>query len=232
MGLNPNCHDCLLGTSPTVSTSKKQDIALKASSKSKKKKIMIESPSEDDDEEDDEEEIALFIKKFNKFISKRRHFKGDKKAKPRSKRVCYNCDKSRHFIAQCPYERKEEDSDKKKKFDKGYKKDKKFTKKKPYGQAHVGQEWNSSNESSKSESDDLVTIAIKDKTSSRKSLFPNLSKQICLMAKEGKKKVKTNAPSSPKYITSDKDTLSSDDNVSSDDDDSLPHELLKKNLML
>jgi hypothetical protein len=49
------------------------------------------------------------------------------------------------------------------------------------------------------------------------------------MAKEGKNKVKTNAPSSPKYITSDEDTLSSDDNVSSDDDDdSFPSELLKK----
>jgi hypothetical protein len=45
--------------------------------------------------------------------------------------------------------------------------------------------------------------------------------------KEDKKKVETNAPSSPKYITSDEDTLSSDDNASSDDDDSLPSELLK-----
>jgi hypothetical protein len=32
-------------------------------------------------------------------------------------------------MAQCPYERKEEDNDKIKKFDKGYKKDKKYTKK-------------------------------------------------------------------------------------------------------
>jgi hypothetical protein len=130
--------------------------------------------------------MALFIKKFNKFISKRRHFKGDKKEKPRS-RVCYNCGKSEHFIAQCPYEKKEEDNDKKKKLDKGYKKDKKSTKKKPYRQAHVGQEWNSSDESSESESDDLVTIAIKGKSSSSKSLFPNISKHTCLMAKEGKK---------------------------------------------
>jgi hypothetical protein len=123
-----------------ISTSKKQDIALKASNKSKKKKIIIESPSEDDEEvEDDEEDMTLFIKKFNKFISKRRPFKGDEKEKPKSKRVCYNYDKSVHFIAQCPYERKE-DNDKKKKLDKGYKKDRKFTKKNPYGQAHVSQE--------------------------------------------------------------------------------------------
>jgi hypothetical protein len=87
------------------------------------------------------------------------------------KRVCYNCDKNEHFITQCPYERKEEDNDKRKKFDKGYKKDKKYTKKKSYDQAHVGQEQNSSDESSESESDDLTTISIKGKASSSKSLF-------------------------------------------------------------
>jgi uncharacterized membrane protein YfhO len=51
-----------------VSTSKKQDITLKTSNKSKKKKIMIEIPSEEEDDDNDDEE--LFIKKFNKFISK------------------------------------------------------------------------------------------------------------------------------------------------------------------
>jgi hypothetical protein len=73
----------------------------------------------------------------------------------------------------------------------------------------------------------LATIVIKGNASSNKSLFPNLSKHTCLMAKESKKKVKTNASSSPKYITSDKDTLSSDYNTSSDDDDSLCSKLLK-----
>jgi hypothetical protein len=76
--------------------------------------------------------MALFIKKFNKFISKRRPFKRDRKEKPRLKRVCYNYGNSGYFITQCPHERKEADNDKKKKFDKGYKKDKKFTKKKSY----------------------------------------------------------------------------------------------------
>jgi hypothetical protein len=41
---------------------------------------------------------------------------------------------------------------------------------------------------------------------------------LATVAKEAKKKVKANAPSSPKYVTSDEDTLSSDD------DDSLPSE--------
>jgi hypothetical protein len=53
---------------------------------------MIESSSEEEEEEDkekeyDEDEMSLFIKKFNKYISKRRSFKGDRKEKTRSKRV-------------------------------------------------------------------------------------------------------------------------------------------------
>jgi hypothetical protein len=141
--------------------------------------------------------------------------------------VCYNCGKNGYFIAQCPYKRKEEDNDKRKKFDKCYKKDKKYTKKKPYGQAHVGQEWNSSDKSSESESGEVTTIAIKGKISSSKSLFPKLSKHTCLMAKEGRKKVKSNTSSSPKYVTSDEDTLSSDNYESSDNDNLFSSELVK-----
>jgi hypothetical protein len=47
------------------------------------------------------------------------------------------------------------------------------------------------------------------------------------MAKECRKKVKSNTPSSPKYVTSDKDTLSSNNYDSSDDDKPLPSELVK-----
>jgi hypothetical protein len=55
-----------------VSTSKKQDIALKARNKSKKKQILIASPSEEEEEDDDDDdekeydldETALFIKKL------------------------------------------------------------------------------------------------------------------------------------------------------------------------
>jgi hypothetical protein len=98
-----------------ISILKKQDISLKATNKSKKKKAIIESLSEEEEEEDedekeyDEEEMSIFIKKFNRFIKKRRPYKGERKEKPRSKRVCYNCSKNGCFIAQCPYERKEED---------------------------------------------------------------------------------------------------------------------------
>jgi hypothetical protein len=80
-----------------VSISKKQDIALKAN-KSKKEKVLIEGPSEEEEEDSereyDEYEMTLFIKKFNKFIKKRRPYKRERKEKPKSKRVCYNCDKN------------------------------------------------------------------------------------------------------------------------------------------
>jgi hypothetical protein len=73
----------------------------------------------------------------------------------------------------------------------------------------------------------VATIAIKGKASSSKSLFPNLPKHTCLMAKESKKNVKSKAFPSPKYVTSNRDILSSDNNASSDDDDYLPSELVK-----
>jgi hypothetical protein len=73
----------------------------------------------------------------------------------------------------------------------------------------------------------VATIAIKGKTSSGKSLFPKLSKHTCLMAKEGRKKVKSNTSSSLKYVNSDEDTLSSDNYDSSDDDNPLLSELVK-----
>jgi hypothetical protein len=111
---------------------------------------LIKTPSEEEEEEDKREYDEDGVTLFNKFIKQRRPYKGDRREKPRSKRVCYNYSKNEHFITQCPYERKEKDNEKKRKLDKGYKKDKKFTKKKPYGQAHVGQEWNSNDESSKS----------------------------------------------------------------------------------
>jgi hypothetical protein len=111
-----------------IVSTKKDDIALKTSKKGKKKQAMVDSSSEEQEEEYedetkeyDEEEITLFIKKFNKYMSKRRPFKEDKKERTTSKRVCYNCEKSRHFIAQCPYERREEDVDKKKKKERNYK---------------------------------------------------------------------------------------------------------------
>jgi hypothetical protein len=49
---------------------------------------------------------------------------------------------------------------KKKKKERSYKKDKHY-KKKTYGEAHIGKEWDSNDESSNSDSDGVATIAIK-----------------------------------------------------------------------
>jgi hypothetical protein len=79
-------------------------------------KIVIEISSEEEEEEEEEDDdndegIVLCIKNYNKFMAKRIALKGNKgeKTRTRSKRVCYNCGKNGHFIAQCPYERREED---------------------------------------------------------------------------------------------------------------------------
>jgi hypothetical protein len=48
-----------------------------------------------------------------------------------------------------------------------------------------------------------------------------------VLGEESKKNVKSKASPSPKYVTSDEDTLSSHNYASSDDDSSLPSELVK-----
>jgi hypothetical protein len=159
--------------------------------------------------------MALFMRKFKKYMNKKKLSKGDKKfnTKSTTKKICYNCGKHGHFIANCSFEHRDDDEDKKKskfyKKDKGYKKSDKPYKKKSYGEAHIVQEWDSNDESSNSDNDGVATVAIKGTTSSSKSLFPKLNqgKYTCLMAKEGKRKVKIKGSSSPRYVTSDDDDV-------------------------
>jgi hypothetical protein len=122
-----------------VTTSKKQEIVLKASKESKNKQVVVESSSEeeeDDSSECDAEEMPLFMRKFKKCVNKKKFSNGDKKfnTKSTTKRICYNCGKHDQFIANCPFERRDDDVEKKKskfyKKDKGYKKVDKHYKKK------------------------------------------------------------------------------------------------------
>jgi hypothetical protein len=149
--------------------------------------------------------MALFMKKNMKKFSK-----GDKKFKSTTKRTCYICGKHGHFITNCPFEHRDDDDKKKNKpykKDKGYMRSDKPNKKKFYGEAHIGQKWESNDEISNSDSDGVATVAIKGTSSSRKSLFPKLNqrKHTWLMANESKRKVKTKDLSSPKYVSSDDD---------------------------
>ena len=80
----------------------------------------------------DNEEMALIIKSFHQILKQRR----GKDYKPRSKKVCYKCGKTGHFIAKCPLSSdSDRDNDKR-----GKKKEKKKYYKKKGDDAHVCQE--------------------------------------------------------------------------------------------
>jgi hypothetical protein len=107
-----------------ITTTRKQEISFKANKKSKNKQVIVESSSEEEEDssECDAEDMALFMKKFKKYMKKKKFLKGDKKFKSTINRTFYNCDKYGHFIANCSFERRDNDDDKKK--NKPYKKDK------------------------------------------------------------------------------------------------------------
>jgi hypothetical protein len=149
----------------------------------------------------DNEEITLIINSFRQILKQRR----GKDYKPRSKRVCYRCGKSGHFIAKCPIS-SESDRDEDKK---GKKKEKKRYYKKKGGDTHTCREWDSDESSTDSSSDeDAANIIINEGL-----LFPNVGHK-CFMAKDGKKK-KVQSRANPKYTTS------SDEGSSSDNEDDL-----------
>jgi hypothetical protein len=121
--------------------------------------------------------MALIIKSFQQILKQRK----GKEYKPRSKRGCYQCGKSGHYIAKCPYA-SDSDRDDDKKWKKKMEKKKYYNKKKG-GEAHMGREWNSDESSTDSSSDeDAFNIAI-----NKGLLFPNVDHK-CLVAKESKKK--------------------------------------------
>jgi hypothetical protein len=145
----------------------------------------------------DNEEMALIIKSFHQILKQRR----GKDYKSRSKKVCYRCGKSGHFIAKCPTS-SESDRDEDKK---GKKKEKKRYYKKKGGDAQICREWDSDESSTGSSSD--------EDAANKGLLFPNVGHK-CLMAKDGKKK-KVHSRATPKYTTS------SDEGSSSDNEDNL-----------
>jgi hypothetical protein len=140
--------------------------------------------------------MAFVIKIFRQILKQRR----GKDYKPHSKRVCYRCGKSGHFIAKCPHS-SESDRDEDKKGKKKMEK-KKYYKKKG-GEAHMVREWDSDESSTDSSDEDAANIAI-----NKGLLFPNVGHK-CLMAKDDKKK-KVHPRSTPKYSTSDDEGSSSD----------------------
>jgi hypothetical protein len=181
-----------------TSTPEVQPIAFKAMEEKKKKstpsRLPIDAPKLDN------EEMALIIKSFRQILKQRR----GKDYKPRSKRVCYRCGKSGHFIAKCPYSSESDRADDKK----GNKKmEKKYYKKKG-SEAHIGQEWDSNKSSIDSSDEDTAIIAV-----NKRLLFPNVGHKW-LVAKDDKNK-KVHSRATPKYTTS------VDEGSSSDNEDDL-----------
>jgi hypothetical protein len=182
-----------------TSTPEVQPAAFKATEEKKEESTPSRLPI--DASKLDNEEMTLIIKCFRQILKQRR----GKNYKPRSKRVCYRCGKSDHFIANCPIS-SESDRDEDKK---GKKKEKKRYYKKKGGDAHMCREWDSDESSTDSSSDeDVANIAI-----NKGLLFPNVGHK-CLMVKDDKKK-KVHSRATPKYTTS------SDDGSSSDNEDDL-----------
>jgi hypothetical protein len=180
-----------------TSTPEVQPVAFKATEEKKDKSTL--SRLAIDACKLDNKEMALIIKSFRQILKQRK----GKDYKPRSKRVCYRCGKSSHFIAKCPYTSDNDRYDDKK----GKKKmEKKRYYKKKGGEAHIGRKWDFDESSIDSSFDvDAANIAI-----NKGILFPNVGHK-CLMAKDSKKK-KVHSRDTPKYTTSDDEGSSSDDN--------------------
>ena len=129
-------------------------------------------------EEESDEEMALFVKRFNRMMSKKNFGKRGQSSRknPFVDKTCFNCGEVGHIIVNCPNKKKDKKNDEKKK--------KKFIKKKKNGQAYFV-EWDSDASSDDYDDDDkpskgVAGIAIKEAP----SLF---STPHCLMAKGGAK---------------------------------------------
>jgi hypothetical protein len=148
-----------------TSTPEVQPVAFKATEEKKEESTPSRLPI--DTSKLDNEEMALIIKSFRQILKQRK----GKDYKPRSKRVCYRCGKSGHFIAKYLYTSDSDRDDKKK----GKKMEKKRYYKKKGGEAHMGREWDSDESSTDSSDEDTANIAI-----NKGLLFPNVSHK-CLI---------------------------------------------------
>ena len=109
---------------------KKKSVPFKATSP--KGKAKQDTSSEDEGSfswDDDDEKMALFVKRFGKFMVNKGYRARRKKSSSKNKeesRRCFKCGRNDHLVAQCPYNSDNSaDNKKNKKKDKKEKKEKK-----------------------------------------------------------------------------------------------------------
>jgi hypothetical protein len=167
---------------------KNNGLALQAKLKGKEKATQSSKDDDTSDNEDDEQ-IALFIKNFRRVLRKsnfRNLGKNKYESRKRSNKPCFGCKTIGHFIADCSEEKKKNKDTK----ESSSKRDKPRYKTRA-GEAHLGQEWDS-NEESNSDNEDVATMAFKASSSHQPSLFEDLTDDedqgpiMCLMAKNSK----------------------------------------------
>jgi hypothetical protein len=140
-----------------------------------------------------DEETAFAIRKYKKFLKSRASRKGGDERKKKSQRKCYECGEYGHFIAKCPKNKNKNEEEKK------FKERSKY-KNKYQERAHVGQQWDSSDEDEEPKNQGMATVAMAQGSSSP-HLFNNLSddedhSHFCLMAR-GSKVQESTTSSSP-----------------------------------
>ena len=113
-----NAHEMYMHITPQdgSSSTKKKDLAFKASQE-KKGKARVEHESSSDDEIDDASlalmvrRTAKMLKKLNKnavkFDGKKKKFFTSSRRKPTSEMDCYNCGELGHLAHQCPKPKKD-----------------------------------------------------------------------------------------------------------------------------
>jgi hypothetical protein len=201
-----------------------KSLALNASSSEvveAKPKLSKSKKEDTSDEGSTDEETAFAIRKYKKLLKSRTSRKGGDERKKKSQRKCYECGEYGHFIAECPKNKNKNEEDKK------YKEKSKEYKNKYQGRAHVGQQWDSSDEDEEPKKQGMTTVAMAQGSSSP-HLFNNLSddedhSHFFLMAR-GSKVQESTTSSSP---TSSSPTPSSDiENI--DEEKEMEDNMIKK----
>jgi hypothetical protein len=165
-----------------------QDVEKSLSMKMNKSLALNASSSEVVEDTSDEgsthEETALAIRKYKKFLKSRASRKGGDERKKTSRRKFYQCGEYEHFIAKCPKNKNKNEKEKK------HKEKSKEYKNKYQGRAHMGQQWDSSDEDEEPKKQGMATIAMAQESSSP-HIFNNFSddedhSHFCLMARGSK----------------------------------------------